>query len=266
MRTLRTIVNHLPRPIALLAVVAALSAALLASLNPSPVAAADFGVDQRVVVATDALNVRAGPGLDEQVFHVATNGMLGTVNDGPEAADGYTWYQVSFDAGGNGWVVGEYLAPASGGGGGYPGGTRVEVTAEVVNVRAAPELDAAIVNTLPAGYQAFIAEGPVSAGGYDWYRLDAMDQSLGWVAGEFLAPADDSGGGFPDGARVAVNTDLLNVRSAPGLGGAVVNTLPEGYQAFISDGPVAADGYTWYQVDAMGQTLGWVAGEFLVLV
>lgn len=250
----------------MLTVVATLSAALLASLNPSPVAAADFAIDQRVAVATDALNVRAGPGLDEQVFHVVTSGMLGTINDGPEAADGYAWYEVGFDAGGTGWVVGQYLAPASGVGGGYPGGTRVEVTADSVNVRAAPGLGAAIVNTLPSGYQAFIADGPVSADGYTWYRLDAMGQSLGWVAGEFLAPADDSGGGFPDGARVAVNTDLLNVRSAPTLGGAVVNTLIEGYQAFISDGPVAADGYTWYQVDAMGQTLGWVAGEFLVQV
>jgi uncharacterized protein YgiM (DUF1202 family) len=253
------------RPLAMIALAAALGAALLASPTAAPAAARSgltFDPGDRVVVATDRLNVRGGPGLDETVVHVVTDGMLGTVDDGPVAADGHDWYRVAFDAGGDGWVAGGYLATADDGGGGYPGGERVVVTTDWLNVRAEPGLGGAVVNVLPYGYVAFISDGPIGADGYTWYRIDAMGVTLGWVAGEFLSPAD-GGDGFPIGTRVAVATDALNVRAAPGLGASVVNLLPHGYVAFISGGPVAADGYTWYRIDAMGVTLGWVAGEFL---
>ena len=215
------------------------------------------------MVITDALNVRSGPSLDDTVVHIVTDGMLGTVNDGPVEADDHNWYAVTFDAGSNGWVAGGYLTTVDDGAGGYPGGARVVVNTDWLNVRAEPGLGGAVDYVLQYGYEAFISDGPISADGYSWYQVDAMGVTLGWVAGEFLAPADGGGNSFPIGARVAVDTDALNVRAAAGLDAKVVNLLPNGYVAFISGGPVSADGYTWYQVDAMDVTLGWVAGEFL---
>ena len=75
----------------------------------------DFGGDGAVftpgdelVVATDALNLRAGPGLGEEVLTVLFTGDFLVVQDGPESADGYLWYEVDSDAG-TGWVAGAYL-------------------------------------------------------------------------------------------------------------------------------------------------------------
>ncbi|HET8522785.1 MAG TPA: SH3 domain-containing protein [Thermomicrobiales bacterium] len=62
---------------------------------------------------------------------------------------------------------------------------------------------------------------------------------------------------------VIVNTDALNVRSDPGLHGAVLSVLPYGTHAVVADGPVEADGYTWYAINADGGESGWVASEYL---
>lgn len=261
--------NPLSRPIMMFAVAAALSAALLTSLTASP-AAARSGLNiepgDRIEVIADALNVRAGPGLDEQVFHVVTEGMLGTVNDGPIEADGYGWYEVTFDAGGTGWVAGGYITLASDGGG-IPGGTTVMVNTDWLNVRAEPGLGGAVVNVLPYGYQAFISDGPVSADGYTWYRLDAMGITLGWVAGEYLSGVDGGGGGLIDiGAAVVVNTDWLNFRDGAGLGAGIIDVLPYGTEATVIGYPASGtgDGYAWYQIELASGAIGWVAGSYIV--
>jgi uncharacterized protein YgiM (DUF1202 family) len=247
-----------------LALVAALSAALLFQLFAPGVAAAGFAAGDRVVVNTDALNVRGSAGLNGRVVHVATSGMTGTVKDGPKSADAYVWYRVTFDAGPTGWVAAEFLAAPSSSGGRFALGQRVEVATDALNVRAQAGLAGKVVNVLPAGAQAYISSAPVRAGGYTWYPLDAMGVTLGWVAGEYLQPSDDGGQGIPSGTRMAVAVTALNVRAQPGLNGKVVNVLPLGYQLFLSGDPVQRDGYVWYQVTAMGQTLGWVAADYLV--
>jgi N-acetylmuramoyl-L-alanine amidase len=71
----------------------------------------DYATGDEVVVATDALNLRAGPGLGEDVVTVLFEGASLVVQDGPESADGYLWYEVDTDDG-TGWVAGAYLAAA----------------------------------------------------------------------------------------------------------------------------------------------------------
>ena len=71
----------------------------------------DFSPGDEVVVDTDALNLRSGPGLDEDVIEVLYTGKLLVVLDGPESADGYSWYEVDTYAG-TGYVAGTYLALA----------------------------------------------------------------------------------------------------------------------------------------------------------
>lgn len=58
------------------------------------------------VVATDALNLRQGPGLSETVMDVMPSGSDLTVIDGP-TGDG--WYKVRY-AGEDGWAFGGYLS------------------------------------------------------------------------------------------------------------------------------------------------------------
>jgi hypothetical protein len=51
----------------------------------------------------------------------------------------------------------------------------------------------------------------------------------------------------------------LRAREAPGLT-AVVGRIPEGSEVSITEGPVEADGYTWWRVEADG-IAGWVAAS-----
>lgn len=85
-------------------------------------------------------------------------------------------------------------------------------------------------------------------------------------------PAADSSplvGGVlgPDTLGVVVATDGLRVRSLPTVGDGsqrLEPTLPAGVRFYVVDGPAAADGYAWYQVQPYGSDerlpFGWIAG------
>jgi hypothetical protein len=56
----------------------------------------------------------------------------------------------------------------------------------------------------------------------------------------------------------------LRLRTGPGLGYSVITTLSEGTQMTVIDGPVQADGYTWWKITGSPGT-GWSAvGNWLV--
>jgi uncharacterized protein YgiM (DUF1202 family) len=67
------------------------------------------------------------------------------------------------------------------------------------------------------------------------------------------------------GEEAFVAAEVLSYREGPGLDAAVIDLLPYGTTGVITDGPVAMDGYTWFEfdVDGYGDAPGWVAGEFL---
>ena len=67
-----------------------------------------FSAGDDVVVNTNALNLRAGAGLDERVLVVLFSGDELVIEGGPVEAAGYTWYEVD-GASGSGWVAGEFL-------------------------------------------------------------------------------------------------------------------------------------------------------------
>ncbi|HZU76130.1 MAG TPA: CAP domain-containing protein [Dehalococcoidia bacterium] len=60
-------------------------------------------------------------------------------------------------------------------------------------------------------------------------------------------------------ALVAGTGDCLRVHAAPSLASNVVACLPDGSGMVIADGPVGADGYTWWKLGA----LGWAVDQYL---
>ncbi len=55
----------------------------------------------------------------------------------------------------------------------------------------------------------------------------------------------------------------LRVRYAPQ--GLVVGHIPQGSRVIILEGPVVAEGHTWYRITAPDHHIeGWVAGAYLV--
>jgi probable HAF family extracellular repeat protein len=76
----------------------------------SPMPGLRVGGSVEVVGAGDCVNARAQPSRTAALVKCLPDGTVAVVLDGPRSADGFTWWLL--DAGG--WVVADYLRPASG--------------------------------------------------------------------------------------------------------------------------------------------------------
>lgn len=65
------------------------------------------------------------------------------------------------------------------------------------------------------------------------------------------------------GGAAMVTDDGVNVRGNPTTTAEVLTSLSAGQQVTILDGPVEADGFTWWEVAVSDDSQGWVAGDFL---
>jgi hypothetical protein len=64
------------------------------------------GVQARVQTTNnDVLNMRSGPGLTFQRVGTIGNGIIVTLIEGPQDADGFIWWRVRLSNGSEGWVV-----------------------------------------------------------------------------------------------------------------------------------------------------------------
>ncbi|MDO8469456.1 MAG: hypothetical protein Q7S84_00355 [bacterium] len=71
-------------------------------------AATDISIGSRVMTTAN-LGVRKIPILTSPLFGRKPTGSQGTVIAGPTLANGYTWWQIDYDAAPDGWSVGKYL-------------------------------------------------------------------------------------------------------------------------------------------------------------
>ncbi|MEA2510916.1 MAG: N-acetylmuramoyl-L-alanine amidase [Thermomicrobiales bacterium] len=240
---------------------AALSGHLLRAV---PVAAAPIPIGTDVVVATDRLNLRVGPGLSRAVLRVLVEGTRATVTGRSASStnDGIDWHRIETAGGNKGWVAGQYLKIDKETT--FAVGSVVEVATDFLNLRATGGLSGTVRGVLAQGDRGVVVSGPVSRNGYAWYRLDtdADGDADGWVVGIFLAKAS---GGFKVGDAVRVGDGPLNVRAAAGLNARVIDRVSEGALFQIRGGPTVKDGYTWMKVFNYGTGTGWIAAEFLIL-
>lgn len=232
---------------------------------PAPPPPAEFDIGERVVVATDALNLRAGLGLGSAVVVTMPTGTTGEIQDGPSAADGYSWYLLQ-TALGTGWAASAYLSSAGGSVEGPFGvGDEVVVDTDALNLRSGPSTSRGVFAVMPNGAQLTITGGPEEDGGYLWYEVSSSTYGGGWCAADFLAAAGGSSGGgrFGVGDAVVVDTDALNLRSGPGLDRGVLAVMSTGAHLTITDGPSSGDGYVWYEVSSATYGAGWCAEDYL---
>ena len=161
-----------------------------------------------------------------------------------------------------GWVAGAYLAFVSSWAR-FAVGDLAVVDVARLNCRSGPGLDADVIYVMEGGTEVEILAGPSAADGYHWYKVQTDDGDVGWVVGEALVPWSEPTGSFGKGDDVVVDTDRLNLRLGAGLSKTVVDVLPRGLDLIVSNGPMAADGYEWYEVETPDGRLGWVAGDYL---
>ena len=162
----------------------------------------------------------------------------------------------------------------------FRSGDTVATTAEGVTLREAPGTTSPALATIALGEPFVVTEGPATADGLAWYRVEGASLA-GWVAADYLAaftPAGDPeaavGGMAPDGSAafaqatalpigataVVTGGDLL-LRAAPA--GAALDTLPDGAWIEITGEPVDEGDTSWYPVDTGLGTVGWVSGAYL---
>lgn len=250
----------------------------------TPVASAqEAQAAKQTYVDVDALNVRSLPTLSGTITTTLSYGTVVALVGGPTTADGYVWYQVQQGGTTLGWSVNGFTTRSVPVGGGtipttpttptIPSGTfiygdPVMVNTDLLNVRSLPSINASVLDVYGYGTVALVTGDATVADGYTWYPVD----NLGWVAGQFLTSNGNGGGSTPPSSggnsdgdfsfndSATVNTDILNLRTAPSISAAIVDVYTYGAFVTISGEPTVADGITWYPVNFSG----WVAGQYLV--
>ena len=181
-------------------------------------------------------------------------------------AKGYSFVRISQMTGGTSAPPPAPPPPS----GGYAVGTQLKVTAGLY-LRTGAGTGSSVITTMPTGTVVTVVSGPIVANGYSWYQL-TTPYGQGWAAGQYLTPTGSTtppppppppptSGGYAVGTQLKVTAGLY-LRTGAGTGTGVITTMPTGTVVTVVSGPVAANGYTWYQVSTpYGQ--GWAAGQYL---
>ena len=141
-------------------------------------------------------------------------------------------------------------------------------TAGVLYVRDGPGLQYGVIDTKPEALRGTVKDGPVSANGYTWWSVlfddDRYDDGSAVWCAEIgnLQPGSEHTTTFSlyDGVHA---TTHLNVRDSPSTTGNVVDTTAPGDTGTIVEGPVEADGYTWWRVEYHDNGNGWSVENWL---
>ena len=139
----------------------------------------------------------------------------------------------------------------------------MKVNSNGVRLRSGPGLGYRTLTSLSVGTIVRYTEPAGTADGYRWTKcMVETTGTWGYVATTFLSPLDDPGD--PDRPVVQVRVGPLRVRSAPGLSGWIVASMPTGARGFVTtEMPQEADGYVWVNVQFDSGPRGWVAKSFL---
>ena len=249
--------------------------------------ASSFTYGQWLRVNTDWVTLRSAAGTSAGAITQLTTGEWVMIEEGPTTSGGYEWYKVYTDSG-RGWVAGEFLAKTvtyTGAAGATSGGATtgatwavgkwLRVDTDTVTLRSGAGTTYAALKTLGTGEWVMVKEGPIAAGGYQWYKV-YTDYGDGWVAGQFLntsvtytgtagtssSSATSSTATWGYGQWLRVDTDWVTLRSSASASSSAIETLATGEWVMVKEGPTVAGGYEWYKVYTdYGD--GWIAGEFL---
>ncbi|MBR2716302.1 MAG: SH3 domain-containing protein, partial [Oscillospiraceae bacterium] len=201
--------------------VSALCALLAVSVSASAVSG---------TVTEGPLRMRTGP---DTSYTVITNLPAGTAVEVTGCSGG--WYQVSY-GGQSGYVSGDYIQLAE--------ALTGTVTASVLNVRTAPDINAGVMAKLVEGNQVSVTG--ITPG---WYQI-ALQGATGYVSADYLTIQQPP-------RRGTVNTAVLNVRTAPDVNAGLMGKLNYGTELDL-----LAETNGWYQITLQGKT-GYVSAEYI---
>jgi uncharacterized protein YgiM (DUF1202 family) len=239
----------------------AVSDVLAGTTNPAPDPA--FKANDVVAITVDDANLRGGPGTQFDIAVTLPVGTIMAVIEGPATDGDYVWYKLEGDPG-SGWAATSVFtaSDAPPPGGTYAAGDTVYVNTDDLNLRQQPDLASLIVTVVSAGTEATVLDGPMRGDSMHWYKLQTS-AGTGWAVEKYLSAkpvkVDPT---FTIGDTVQVDTDKLNLRGDASTGSWVVATVPTKTRGSVLDGPIAAEGHTWVQLQTALGT-GWCVTGYL---
>lgn len=154
-----------------------------------------------------------------------------------------------------------------------PGNRAIVSAPGGLNMRSSASTSGGLLLQLATSAVVTVLEGPVSADGYTWWRVDDGSGNTGWVVqgdgtDQWLTPNSGAGSGSAAvpvdrsprvGERVVTNTSV-SVRSLPSTSANMMTYTAQGQQFSVLAGPQSADGYVWFQIRSDDGTIeGWAA-------
>jgi uncharacterized protein YraI len=182
-------------------------------------------------VTLDALNLREGPALNEDVVLVMPEGAEVLASN--TATNGFR--EVEY-RGRVGWAHEDYLRGA-----GAPVGIGEAFVASALNLREAPSFDANVLDVMPEGAVVEMYDQVV-----DGFRYIAYDGLSGWAFDAYLAIGE------------ATTTDSLNLRADASLNGDILAVMPAGATLAVTGNP--SNGFFPVVYEGMA---GFASGDYL---
>ncbi|MDQ4044670.1 MAG: SH3 domain-containing protein [Chloroflexota bacterium] len=196
-----------------------------------------LGVGAIVALNIDAVNIRAEATTDSEIVDTFPAGTQFEITGGPVEGEDYIWYPVQGVgdlSSVEGWLVTEFMDV-------------IEPAPEV-----APQTDGDGSSAL----QEEATGTPAVA--------DILEEVVETTETDGEAETADE---VEIGATVQVTEDTVRVREEPNAGAFIINTYDTGTEMEVLDGPVQADGFSWYQVEVIETgVVGWTAVDFLEVV
>ncbi|MGM0844122.1 MAG: SH3 domain-containing protein [Bacillota bacterium] len=201
----------------------------------------------KVIINTQSLNVRNGPGLSFSVAKQVHKGDEFTV-----VSTDRDWYEIKLTSSKTGWVANWLVTLQT-----SSKAQKGIITENGLRIRDGAGTNHPVTGTLYKGQEVTILEH-----NGDWYRITAGEKS-GWVYKEYIT-AGNSPREVSESSRIqsenwtGVSTDnSLNVRNSPDLNGSILGKLNRGNKVSVT-GSVPG----WFRI-GFGGIEGWVSSQYI---
>lgn len=226
------------------------------------------------IKTTTALNVRSGPGLDDDVQYTVSEGAEGRVISRPITGD-YAWYRVKWDRHGKpGWSASEFVEPQESQPRDAFDYKDFTTAGTAVTIQKQPYPRSKIEGAVPPETILTIFQGPIDSalgGNYRWWKVSG-DGLSGWAReSEIVSDTNTHPPAFEIGDHVRPTTGL-SVRAEPRLDAPRLTVVrPDDIGEVVPDDETAifprayhpADGYLWWKVDWESGPTGWSVQTYL---
>jgi N-acetylmuramoyl-L-alanine amidase len=210
-----------------------------------------------IIIASDTVNVRTGPGLSYPLAKKAKRG-----EKYPIIKEKGDWIQIQLSLGKTGWVVNwlvttdkTMITKAAT----VPEKTQAKANSNQLRVRSGPGTSFQVIGSLSKGQSVTILSS-----NENWYKISSPVVD-GWVSKAYISTtsvkqetsASPAAAHVSGTATAVVNTDTLNIRKGPSSSSTIVGKLTKGTSVTI-----LSKQNNWAEVSYL-KVKGWVNAKYL---